>query len=107
MIRHVFAAITLLTLIVGSAGVATAQVSCWSAGTSTYCSNGQEFHRHGNTTYDNRGNTWFHLGDHDGRGKSSDRYGRWVYDGTETPLDPRPLQLGGTVCDLRYVRGCQ
>jgi hypothetical protein len=39
-----------------------AQISCWSYGTQTNCSNGQSFQTYGNQTYDNRGNSWSTYG---------------------------------------------
>jgi hypothetical protein len=41
---------------------ARAQVSCTQVGGSTFCDNGQTFMGSGNTTFDNRGNSWTTAG---------------------------------------------
>jgi hypothetical protein len=60
--RRVLTTVTLMAILAGSAGMATAQVSCQQFGNQTYCSNGQNFQQFGNQTYDNRGNSWQDFG---------------------------------------------
>jgi hypothetical protein len=60
--RRVPTTVTPMAILAGSAGMATAQVSCQQFGNQTYCSNGQNFQQFGNQTYDNRGNSWQDFG---------------------------------------------
>jgi hypothetical protein len=79
--RRVPTTVTLMAILAGSAGMATAQVSCQQFGNQTYCSNGQNFQQFGNQTYDNRGNSWQDFGNqtYGSNGTVCQRFGSSTY----------------------------
>jgi hypothetical protein len=79
--RRVPTTVTPMAILGGSAGMATAQVSCQQFGNQTYCSNGQNFQQFGNQTSDNRGNSWQDFGNqtYGSNGTVCQRFGSSTY----------------------------
>jgi hypothetical protein len=79
--RRVPTTVTPMAILAGSAGMATAQVSCQQFGNQTYCSNGQNFQQFGNQTYDTRGNSWQDFGNqtYGSNGTVCQRFGSSTY----------------------------
>jgi len=99
--RYVAFFLTLLAAAAMWSWVANADGDCQRAGSEIYCSNGQVFHRFGNTTYDNKGNLWVQQGRtlYGSNGSAYEEFGNQTYETRENGRQRLGNQLFGKEID--------